>query len=92
MIAASCLDNQSETSRLCEFVQHAQDNFRGDEQVLIPFRPPPSADIEISYPDKTSEIIALAEQLIRIPSVTACPDERLGEVQRAAGLVYDYLK
>lgn len=91
MIAASCLDIQSDNSRICEFVQHAQDNLRGNEQVRIPFRPRPSADIVISYPDKTSEIIDLAQQLIRIPSVTACPDERLSEVQRAAGLVYDYL-
>ena len=90
-IAAACLECPSETSRLCEFLQHAQDNIRGDEQVRIPFRPHLSASFDTSYPDKTSEIIALAEQLIRIPSVTACPDERLGEVNRAAGLVYDYL-
>ena len=91
MIAASCLDNQPDSSRLGEFVQHAKDNFRGDQPVLIPFRPSHSPDVEITYPDKTSEIIDLAEQLIRIPSVTACPDERLGDVQHAAGLVYDYL-
>ncbi len=91
MIAASSLDVESETSRICEFVQHAQDNLRGNEPVKIPFRPRPSTDIEISYPDKTSEIVDLAEQLMRIPSVTACPDERLDEVQRAGGLVYDYL-
>ena len=29
--------------------------------------------IEISYPNKTAEILDLAQQLIRIPSVTACP-------------------
>jgi acetylornithine deacetylase/succinyl-diaminopimelate desuccinylase-like protein/gamma-glutamyl:cysteine ligase YbdK (ATP-grasp superfamily) len=91
LIAASCLESPAETSRLCEFLQYAQDNLRGEAQLRIPFRPHPSAVIEISYPDKTSEIIALAEQLIRIPSVTASPDERLEEVQRAAGLVYDYL-
>ena len=90
-IAASCLESSTETSRLCEFLRHAQDNLRGGEQERIPFRPRPPAAIEISYPDKTSEIIDLAEQLIRIPSVTACPDERLDEVHRAAALVYDYL-
>jgi succinyl-diaminopimelate desuccinylase len=91
MIAASCLDVQSENSQICEFVQHARDNLPGNERVQIPFRPRPTTDIQVSYPDKTSEIIALAEQLIRIPSVTACPDERLDEVQRAGGLVYEYL-
>ncbi len=91
MIAASCLDSQPEASRLCEFVQRAQDNFRGDQQELIPFRPISLPVVELTYPDKTSEVIALAEQLIRIPSVTACPNERLGDVQHAASLVYDYL-
>lgn len=33
--------------------------------------------------DKTGEIIELAQELIRIPSVTACPEERLEEVRRA---------
>jgi succinyl-diaminopimelate desuccinylase len=91
MIASSCLGIPSESSRLCEFLQLARDNLHPEEQVRIPFRPHSSAVIEISYPDKTSEIIALAEQLIRIPSVTACPDERLDEVKRAAWLVHDYL-
>ncbi len=48
--------------------------------------------IEISYPDKTTEILDLAQQLIRIPSVTACPNERLDEVHRAGSLVDDYLR
>jgi succinyl-diaminopimelate desuccinylase len=91
MIAAACPDLKSDSSRVCEFVQHAQDNLRGSEPVRIAFRSRPNKVIENNYPDKTSEIIALAEQLIRIPSVTACPEERLGELQRAAGLVYDYL-
>jgi succinyl-diaminopimelate desuccinylase len=48
--------------------------------------------VEISYPDKTSEILALAGQLIRIPSVTACPEERLDEVRRAATFIFDYAR
>ena len=58
----------------------------------IQFRPRPQAIIEVSYPDKTSEILDLAQQLIRIPGVTACPDERLDEVHRAGSLVDDYLR
>jgi succinyl-diaminopimelate desuccinylase len=91
LIAAACLENQSETSRLCDFLMQAQANLGAEEQAKISFRPPPSAVVEISYPDKTTEIVALAEELIRIPSVTACPEERIGEVSRAARLVYDYL-
>ena len=48
--------------------------------------------IEISYPNKTAEILDLSQQLIRIPSVTASPNERLDEVHRAGSLVDDYLK
>jgi acetylornithine deacetylase/succinyl-diaminopimelate desuccinylase-like protein/gamma-glutamyl:cysteine ligase YbdK (ATP-grasp superfamily) len=91
IIAASCLDVRPETRRICEFVHHAQENLRSDERVRIPFRPRPSPNIKISYPDKTSEIVDLAQQLIRVPSVTACPDERLDEVRWAGGLVNDYL-
>jgi succinyl-diaminopimelate desuccinylase len=91
LIAASCLDGSPETSRLCEFLQRAHDNLRGEEQARIPFRPRPITGMNISYPDKTSEIINLAEQLICIPSVTTGPEERLDEVRRAAALVYDYL-
>ena len=47
---------------------------------------------EKTYPDKTSEILDLAQQLIRIPSVTASPKERLDEVHRAGSLIDDYLR
>ncbi|MFM8424461.1 MAG: M20 family metallopeptidase, partial [Chloroflexota bacterium] len=47
---------------------------------------------ELSYPNKTAEILDLAQQLISIPSVTACPDERLDEVHRAGSLIDDYLR
>jgi acetylornithine deacetylase/succinyl-diaminopimelate desuccinylase-like protein len=48
--------------------------------------------LEIVHPDKTSEILDLAQGLIRIPSVTACPQERLDEVRRAAAFIEDYLR
>ena len=50
------------------------------------FRPTAGIIIESRYPDKTTEIVDLAQHLIRIPSVTACPDERLDEVHRAGHL------
>ncbi len=60
--------------------------------VPIQFRPRTQAMIEISYPDKTAEILDLAQQLIRIPSITASPNERLDEVHRAGSLIDDYLR
>jgi len=57
----------------------------------IQFRPRAQAHVEVAYPDKTSEILDLAQQLIRIPGVTASPNERLDEVHRTGALVFDYL-
>jgi succinyl-diaminopimelate desuccinylase len=42
--------------------------------------------------DKTSEVLELAQELIRIPSVTASPNERLDEVHRAHELIAWYLQ
>ncbi|MFQ5614933.1 MAG: M20 family metallopeptidase [Anaerolineales bacterium] len=46
----------------------------------------------MTNPDKTHEILTLAQQLIRIPSITVGDEERLGEVRRAANLINDYLE
>jgi succinyl-diaminopimelate desuccinylase len=81
-----------EALKLGEFLQRSRDDVHLDYQAPIRFRPRPEALVEVSYPDKTSEIVALAKQLIRIPSVTASPDERLEEVHRAATFIYDYLR
>jgi acetylornithine deacetylase/succinyl-diaminopimelate desuccinylase-like protein len=48
--------------------------------------------LQVAYHDKTSEIVDLAQQLIRFPSVTACPEERLDEVHRLATFIFDYLR
>ena len=81
-----------ESSKIAEFLQRGRDSARQSPQTPIRFRARAQAAIEISYPDKTSEILDLAEQLIRIPSVTASPNERLDEVHRAASLIDDYLR
>jgi len=81
-----------DATRLGEYLQRARDDVHLDPDAPIRFRPRPEAMVEISYPDKTSEILALAEQLIRIPSVTACPEERLDEVRRAATFIFDYAR
>jgi succinyl-diaminopimelate desuccinylase len=81
-----------ESSKIAEFLQRSRDHIRHSPQAPIRFRPRPQALIEVSYPDKTSEILDLAQRLIRIPSVTASPNERLDEVHRAGSLIDDYLR
>jgi succinyl-diaminopimelate desuccinylase len=80
-----------DSTKVGSFLQRAREDVHHDPQLPIHYRPRPEALLEISYPDKTSEILSLAQQLICIPSVTACPNERLEEVRRAALLIYDYL-
>ena len=81
-----------DSAKLSLLLQRARDDVRHDLQAPVRFRPRPEAVLEIAYPDKTSEIVDLAQQLIRIPSVTACPEERLDEVHRAATFIFDYLR
>jgi succinyl-diaminopimelate desuccinylase len=81
-----------DSSKLAEFLQRGRDSARQMQNAPIQFRSRIYAMIEHSYPDKTSEILDLAQQLIRIPGVTASPNERLEEVHRAGSLVDDYLR
>jgi len=82
----------SDSTKIAEFIQRSRDVVCQTPTAPIRFRPRAQAVIEVSYPDKTSEILDLAQQLIRIPSVTACPDERLDEVHRAGSFIDDYLR
>jgi succinyl-diaminopimelate desuccinylase len=81
-----------ESAKITEFLQRARDAAREVAQSPIQFRPRTQAMIEIIYADKKSEVLDLTQQLIRIPGVTASPNERLDEVHRTGTLVYDYLK
>jgi len=82
----------ADASKLAEFIQRSRDVVRQIPTAPIRFRSRTHVMIDISYPDKTSEILDLAQQLIRIPSVTASPNERLDEVHRAGSLIDDYLR
>ncbi|HCC78697.1 MAG: hypothetical protein A2X25_10290 [Chloroflexi bacterium GWB2_49_20] len=82
----------SESGKLMEFIQHAREDARQSQDLPVRFRPTSGAMLSSAYPDTTAEIVDLAQHLIRIPSVTACPDERLEDVHRAATFIYDYLK
>ena len=91
-IASEYASLGSDASKIAEFLQRGRDDTRQTQNAPIQFRARAQAVVEISYPDKTSEILDLAQQLIRIPSVTACPNERLDEVHRAGSLIDDYLR
>jgi succinyl-diaminopimelate desuccinylase len=90
-IAASYQNFTGESAKLGEFIQRAREVAREDPLVPIHFQPSPEAVIETHYSDKTAEILDLAQQLIRIPSVTASPEERIQEVHRVSAMAYDYL-
>jgi succinyl-diaminopimelate desuccinylase len=91
-IAAEYGSLGEESSKIAEFLQRGRDLAKQMPNAPIQFRARAQAVIEVAYHDKTSEILDLAQQLIRIPGVTACPDERLDEVHRAGSLVDDYLR
>ncbi len=81
-----------DSAKIAEYLQRGRDAARQLQNAPINFRPRAQAIIEVSYPDKTSEILDLAQQLIRIPTITASPNERLDEVHRAGSLIDDYLR
>jgi acetylornithine deacetylase/succinyl-diaminopimelate desuccinylase-like protein len=81
-----------ETGKISEVLSHAREEARAHPALPIRFRPNSDSLVETEYADKTAEIVDLAQHLIRFPSVTACPDERLDEVHRAGSFIHDYLK
>ena len=91
-IAATYTNLVGDASKIGEFLQHARDGAHLDPEAPVRFRPRLDVLVDVSYPDKTTEIVQLSQQLIRIPSVTACPEERLQEVHRAATFIFDYLR
>jgi acetylornithine deacetylase/succinyl-diaminopimelate desuccinylase-like protein/gamma-glutamyl:cysteine ligase YbdK (ATP-grasp superfamily) len=82
----------SDASKIAEYIQRSRDVARQMPNAPIQFRARTQAVVELSYPNKTAEILDLAQQLIRIPSITASPNERLDEVHRAGSLIDDYLR
>ena len=83
---------EEDRQKLGEMFQFCREDVHLEPLLPIRFRPRPEEMIRISYPDKTTEIVSLAERLIEIPSVTAGGEERLDEVIRAGTLIYDYLR
>jgi len=91
-IAAKYAGLNGDSEKLGELLQHARDEAREHPELPVRFRPSSGIVIETNYPNKTAEILDLAQHLIRIPSVTASPNERLDEVHRAGTFIHDYLR
>ena len=91
-IAGEMAGPQEESGKWPALLVRARDEARREPGSPVRFSPPSGAWLKVSYPNKTAEVVDLARQLIRIPSVTnAAPgQERLDEVRRAATLIYDY--
>ena len=91
-IAAGYPSLGADATKIGQFLQYARDEARQHPELPVRFRPTAGITIESKYPDKTTEIVDLAQHLIRIPSITASPNERLDEVHRAGTFVFDYLR
>jgi succinyl-diaminopimelate desuccinylase len=93
-IAGELVRPGEDSTKWQELLGRARDGARREPGAPIRFQAPLGAWLGVSYPNKTAEIVDLAKQLIRIPSVTNAPPgrQRLDEVQRAATLIYDYLR
>lgn len=91
-ILTSVSELGEEANKLSEFIQQARTEARQNPDLPVRFRPVSGGMLNSNYPDKTSEVLDLAQTLVRIPSVTACPQERLEEVHRASSFIHDYLK
>jgi acetylornithine deacetylase/succinyl-diaminopimelate desuccinylase-like protein/gamma-glutamyl:cysteine ligase YbdK (ATP-grasp superfamily) len=93
-IAGELVCTGEDSTKWQELLGGARDEARREPGAPIRFQAPLGAWLGVSFPNKTAEIIDLAKQLIRIPSVTNAPPghERLDEVHRAATLIYDYLR
>ncbi len=84
----------AEADGLRDLWDRARDLAHHQPGASIRFRQAAGAAVEISYPDKTAEIVDLARALIRIPSVSGAPPERQRPeaIHRAATFLADTLQ
>ncbi len=91
-IVGTVHDLRDEAPKLREMLTRAREAARLDPTSRFHFEEPGAAAAIVSFPDKTAEILDLAKRLIRIPSVTNCPNERLEEVYRAGRFIAAFLR
>lgn len=80
----------NEVNKLESLFQRGRDEYRQYPDIPISFKPGRPLQVIKVYADKASEIVDLAMQLIQIPSVTACTNERLEDVAFAASFICNY--
>ena len=91
MILEASSDLHEENDKLGDMVHLARLAAQRNPRSPIRFQPEYRFSTPMKSQDTLQEIIELSENLIRIPSVTASPNERLDEVLQASRLINDYL-
>ncbi len=85
-------DLGAEAPKLKDLLLKARSDAISDPRLPVRFQRQNGAGLGAGSTDKTGEIVELSAQLIRFPSVTACPEERLEEVHKTAEFIGDYLR
>jgi len=85
-------DLGDEAPKLRELLGHATQSARQDLAAPFRFEPVTPLPASVASDEPTSDIVALAQRLIRIPSVTNCAVERLEEVHSSARLIASELR
>lgn len=90
-IAGASTELRSEWAKLAPLVSGLQ-RMAADRPELPVRIGGPDNGLKIQHADDlTADVLRLAADLVRIPSVTNCPDERIHEVFSCAGFVADFL-
>ncbi|MFQ5805439.1 MAG: M20/M25/M40 family metallo-hydrolase [Phycisphaerae bacterium] len=92
LISERLSDLGDEAPKLRSLVLNAANSAKEDPSAPIRFQPRPRIPAGVAARGTTAEIVELSQELIRIPSVTNCPDERLADVHRAARFIAGYLR
>ena len=90
LIVSSLDEEGAENRKLLDLLQNARDEYYESPEVPVTFVTQRVSKVEFSYQDKTHEIVDLAQKLIQFPSVTACSNERIGEVKKLAHYINDF--
>lgn len=83
-----------EGDKLQELFWRARNDARREPEAPIRFSASAGSILYAEYPDKTTEILNLAQHLIRIPTVSNVPPDRqrLHELDRCGTFISDYLR
>jgi succinyl-diaminopimelate desuccinylase len=91
-ILRDLLSLEGDTHKLRNLLHQAHQEALKDPMLPIQFEVKNGGAFISSSSDKTLEVVELAQHLVRFPSVTACPEERLDEVKNTAAFIHDYLR